>query len=262
MQNKKIVFFDIDGTIWNSKNEIPDSTVKAIGRLKENGHLVFLCTGRSRAYVRNPKLLDLGFDGIVSGCGTMIEFDGKVIFSYQIENSLVEKTIQTVRRYGFRPILEGKEFLYMDDFEFGNDLYGKKLKAEMGEHLLSIEETWGKWDICKLSCATEGNEKDACFAELEEYYDYMIHNPFVAEFVPKGFHKGTGIQKVCELLEIDIAKTYAFGDSANDLGMFQTAGTSVAMGNGSETAKAAADYVTSSLEQDGIWNGCKHFGLI
>ncbi|MCD8015768.1 MAG: HAD hydrolase family protein [Lachnospiraceae bacterium] len=48
----------------------------------------------------------------------------------------------------------------------------------------------------------------------------------------------------------------------NDLGMFSTAGTAVAMGNGSEAAKAAATYVTDSLRRDGIWNACKLFDLI
>lgn len=54
MQRKKAAFFDIDGTIWNIHSEIPESTVKAIRLLRENGHLAFLCSGRSRAYIRDP----------------------------------------------------------------------------------------------------------------------------------------------------------------------------------------------------------------
>ena len=76
MGNTKIAFFDIDGTIWNFHNEIPESTGRAIKALRENGHLAFLNTGRSRGFVTSKPLFNLGFDGVVSGCGTMIECAG------------------------------------------------------------------------------------------------------------------------------------------------------------------------------------------
>ena len=262
MAGRKTVFFDIDGTLWDRQNMIPDSTREAIKRLRANGHLAFICTGRCRGYIQDENLLSLGFDGIVSGCGTMIEYQGKTIFCRTIDAELAEYTIRTVRKYGFRPILEGKEYLYLDDWEFGEDPYGQKLKRETGERLRSIDGEWGKWDICKLACATEDADRETCFRELEQYYDYMIHNEAVVEIVPKGFHKGTGIVKVCEMLGLDIADTIAVGDSANDLGMFETAGVAVAMGNGSDAAKAAADYVTASLDEDGIWKACEYLKLI
>lgn len=262
MQARKAAFFDIDGTIWDMHNKIPESTVKAIRKLRENGHLAFLCSGRSRAYIRNPRLFDIGFDGVVSGCGTMIEYAGQTVFYKKLDVELVEYTVNTVRHHGFCPILEGREYLYLDENEFGQNYYGKKLKAELGDHLLSIAGEWGKWEISKLTCATDQAEWDKCYPALEKYYDCMIHNPRVIEIVPKGFHKGTGIEEVCRLLGMDIADTYAFGDSANDIGMLKTAGTGVVMGNGSDQAKTAGDYVTTSIMEDGIWNACRHFGLI
>ena len=77
---KKLLFFDVDGTIWDYNNYIPESTVEAIARAKQNGHLCFINSGRSRAFIREKNLLDVGFDGIVSGGGTMIEYEGKVIY--------------------------------------------------------------------------------------------------------------------------------------------------------------------------------------
>ncbi|MDO4337234.1 MAG: Cof-type HAD-IIB family hydrolase [Eubacteriales bacterium] len=262
MSGKKAAFFDIDGTLWNFNNEIPESTVRAIRQMRANGNLAFLCSGRCRAYIQDPRLFEIGFDGVISGCGTMIEYAGENVFYKRLDNELVERTLHTMRRYGFRPILEGREYLYMDFEEFAEDKFGKKVKAEMGDHLRTIKGEWGRWEVSKMACATEDADREAGFAALSEDYDFMIHGEAVAEIVPKGFHKGTGITRVCELLGIDLADTFAFGDSANDLGMLRTAGVGVAMGNGTEEVKAAADYVTTPLMEDGIWNACRHFGLI
>ena len=262
MAVRKALFFDIDGTLWDWNNKIPESTVQALYRLRKNGHLTFLCSGRSRAYTQNPRLFEIGFDGVVSGCGTMIEYGDKTVFYKKLDEELVAHTIHTVRKYGMRPILEGREYLYMDDSEFAKDNYGKKLKAELGSRLLTIGGEWGRWEISKLSCATEDADQEKCYAELDADYDYMIHDIPVTEFVPKGFHKGTGIARVCEMLDMDIGDTFAFGDSANDIGMIRAARVGVAMGNGSEDVKSEADYVTTSVTKDGIWNACRYFELI
>jgi hydroxymethylpyrimidine pyrophosphatase-like HAD family hydrolase len=80
--------------------------------------------------------------------------------------------------------------------------------------------------------------------------------------VPKGYSKGTGILKVCEILGKDVRDTFAFGDSPNDIEMLKTAGISIVMGNGDPYVKTLADYVTTSVEKDGIWTACRHFEII
>ena len=259
---KKAVFFDIDGTLWDFHNQIPESTVTAIRTLRKNGHYAFICSGRSRAYIRHPDLFAVGFDGLVAGCGTHVELDGKRIYEKLIDRELAVHTVETVRSYGFRPILEGPEYIYMDDADFGNDIYGQKLKRELGGQLVSIADHYGEWEINKLSCATNDADREGCFAALEEHYTYLIHNSSVVECVPKGYTKATGMRKMCEALGIDRADTIAVGDSVNDLAMLEYAGVGIAMGNGSAEAKAAADYVTSELQNDGIYNAMVHFELI
>ncbi len=260
--NKKILFFDIDGTLWDFHNVIPKSTIHAIHEAKKNGHLVFINSGRSRAFINSKELLSIGFDGIVSGCGTMVEYRGETIFYHQLDNALVAEVIDTVRSFGFRPILEGRNFLYFDDEDFGSDPYGIKLKHELGDHLLGISENWGNWEISKLSCATRPNEHEQCMRSLENHFLFMIHSPEVVEMSPKGFDKGSGIRFVCDYFDRNQADTIAFGDSANDMTMLQTAGISVVMGNGTDEAKSAADLVTDNLHEDGIYNACRKLGLL
>ena len=262
VSKRKACFFDIDGTIWDVHNRIPESTVRAIRTLRSNGHLAFLNSGRCKGYIRHPDLLGIGFDGIVCGCGTMVEYHDEVIFCHLIDNDFLADTLRLIRGYGFRTIMEGPEHLYMDEEEFKDDRYGREVMREMGDMLRSIEDEWGRWRVCKFSCATDVPGREECFEKLLPDYDLMIHNEAVAEIVPKGFHKGTGLLKVCELLSIDPADTFAFGDSMNDLGMLESAGTGIVMGDGSPGVKEKADYVTSSMMEDGIWNACRHFGLV
>ena len=90
----------------------------------------------------------------------------------------------------------------------------------------------------------------------------LVHGKKVVEGVPKGFSKATGIQVICEKLGLPHENTYAFGDSVNDLDMLKYVAHGIAMGNGMPEAKAAANYVTDDILEDGIYNACKHFGLI
>ena len=66
----KAIFFDIDGTLWDREQRIPESVKKALERLKENSHLFFICSGRTRSFIPDRELMPLGFDGILAGCGT------------------------------------------------------------------------------------------------------------------------------------------------------------------------------------------------
>ena len=280
MSRRKILFFDIDGTIWTMDGHIPESTREAIRKVREKGHLVFINSGRTRGYIRDPKLFSLGLDGIVSGCGTMIEAnalcrgvsdfrrdisakveDENIIFYRKMSDEESLRVVDIVRRYRMKPILEGKDYLYMDMEEFAGDRYADYVRLQMGDALRSISGNRGNWEISKLSCDMKDADKAACFAELPDY-TMIIHNEAVVEMVPKGFDKGTGIREVCELLGTDIKDTYAFGDSMNDLEMIEAAGCGVVMGGGADTVKENADFVTKGLREDGIYYACMELGLL
>lgn len=263
MADKKVLFFDIDGTIWWYKNFIPDSTREAIRMLKENGHKLFLNSGRARGHIQNPDLLSLGFDGIVSGCGTVIEYDGEFKLKKLVEPKVLARAIETVRHYGMRPILEGVEHLYLDRDEWEGDGYYEKLSADLNGQFRQVRDYWMKWDdVCKFSCDTTDADIEACREALKEDFSFVIHNPYVSEIVPVGHDKATGIDFVLDMLGADRGDSFAFGDSINDKEMIEAAGVGVVMGNGTDELKAIADYVTTHLKEDGIYNACRHYGLI
>lgn len=75
---QKVVFLDVDGTLVDYENHLPQSAVEAVQRARANGHLVYICTGRSHAEVQ-PELWDMGLDGMIGGNGSYVEHQGTVL---------------------------------------------------------------------------------------------------------------------------------------------------------------------------------------
>lgn len=120
--SKKAVFFDIDGTLYNYRTGIIDSTKEALERLKANGHYAFICTGRTLATIYDPELLSLGFDGIAAGCGTYVELQGEKLLNYEISRETLMETLKIFEEHRITPVLEGVQRLYYH----GEDYLKKK----------------------------------------------------------------------------------------------------------------------------------------
>ncbi|MCR5467386.1 MAG: Cof-type HAD-IIB family hydrolase [Lachnospiraceae bacterium] len=259
---KKAVFFDIDGTIWDSKFVIPDTVEKALRKLKENGVYSFICTGRSKSNLWDDRLLALPFDGIVAGCGTYIELDGKVLYEKQMEQDEIMEIREFLAELDMPVLFEGKEYMYADMDEFVGDKYLEYINRSAGHVLLPIRGNENKYDINKMSAATKNHDHTPIVEKFGERVDVVAHAEPVIEILPKGFSKASGIKHVCELLGIDRENTYAFGDGANDMEMIDYVGCGVAMGNGTDELKEIADFVTDEVENHGIYNGLLRLNLI
>ncbi len=259
---KKAVFFDIDGTLWDASMRIPPSTAEAIGALRKNGHYAFLCSGRSKSNIKSPKLLSLGFDGMVAACGTHIEFQGKKLFEHLLSRRQILHALSVLRRHGSPVVLEGPNYIYVDEADFKEDPYVIHLRRELGEALKEITGA-EEYEVNKMSAGLKGADIHQLKEELGEEFD-MIHHEAdgILEIGQTGYSKATGIKRLCGMLGIAREDTYAFGDSANDLEMLSYVGHGIAMGNGTKEAKTAAEYVTEDIHSDGIQSGLAHYGLI
>ncbi len=262
---RKAVFFDIDGTIWDEKRQIPDSTKEAFRKMKEQGHYLFISSGRTRVFIPDEALMPLGFDGILAGCGTYGEFQGEVKFYHKIALEEIQRINLFLRSLGAAYILEGRYFLYLDEERFPKDSsFPQEMSQEMGEKMLRVTGNENSLEVSKfcVNYLDDSAKQMQLERQLEPGYTVIHRGGNFMEIVPKGFHKATGIQEICHMLSIAHENTYSFGDSTNDLDMLEYTAHSVAMGDGMQQAKAAAEYVTTPLWEDGIYLACEHYGLI
>ncbi|MCC8017853.1 MAG: Cof-type HAD-IIB family hydrolase [Lachnospiraceae bacterium] len=257
-----LIFFDIDGTLWDRENVIPESTKTALRMLKENGHQIFLCSGRTKVFIQSEELFSMDFDGVLSGCGTCIEYHGEEILYKKVDDAVLARSVQMFYDYDMPMVMEGRDLLFMDADIISRDEYGRYLLDVMREYVRPIRDNQAEWEVSKFSVLIGGTQYREVIGALQDDYEFLVHGDIVMEVVPKGYSKATAIAAVCRLLGANRADIYAFGDSANDLEMLDYAGTGVVMGNGTDLAKSHADYVTDDIHADGIFNACRHFSLI
>lgn len=266
---KKAVFFDADGTVCDIEKGVPDSAMRSIRQLVDNGHEAWLCTGRSRAFVASY-LEQIPFTGMISACGATIEKGGERLFNREMPPEVARLSVETLRRYGLIPVMEGADYMYYDKDEYNTEInwYADLITEALGGKWLPIKGNEDNMHINKISAKMLPgcNHEQAC-RELSEYYDVIRHESgslagTTIELVPRGMNKAVGIAAVCRIFDIPWEDTVVFGDSNNDLSMFEYAHTKVAMGNGSKKVRELADYITTDMFHYGIRNGLTKLGLI
>lgn len=238
--NRKVIFMDIDGTLMHH-NVVTQHVIDAIQRARAQGHLFFVCTGRSLGHMPKQLLAADYLDGYVMGCGMHCVMGEKIIHQERVDREIS----LAVARYFLE---NGRECLY----EGENRLLAINSSFAHFEHFSDLESIDAVLDdaaVSKITAVGPYREDDAAFfAEWFDVYDMGTYS----DVVKRGVTKATGMQHVLDYLGIAREDCIGVGDSANDLPMIEFAGLGVAMGNAPEGVKARADTVTASIEDDGV----------
>lgn len=260
--NRKILFFDIDGTILSEETHcILPSTVEAIKKARENGHIAMINTGRTSIIVGDEIRNEIGFDGYIFGCGTSVLFQGKELMHQSIPAATAKKLIKELRAHRIDGVLEGQEFDYFDSYERMHTEDFRVFARNFDVARKDWDEEYPCFDKMYLFTSPSSDIKgfESIFTGEFEFIDRLRG---FYEVIPRGFSKATGIQYMADYLGIPLEDTVAIGDSNNDLAMLEYAGTSIAMGNSSPDVLAVADYITTDVDNDGIWNALKWLNVI
>lgn len=257
-----MLFFDIDGTLLDDETGVvPDSTVHAIHEARDRGHLLFLCTGRCQA-IWPKQILEIGFDGVVGGCGTQILYHGKEIHHVTLDGKLQREIADDLQRFHIDGVLEGSKYSY-----FRKDIWMpvvQHIYEGNGAFSSECQKCWeDELAFDKMALWFDGSSNMQAFKEkYENRFDFILRDPAFYEVVPKGCSKGNGIAMLCDYLKFNRRDTIGIGDSTNDLPMLEYTGISIAMGSGNPDIFPCVDYVTSPVMEDGIEKALRKYNII
>ena len=274
---KKIIFLDVDGTLVDYENNLPDSAVEAIQRARENGHRVYICTGRSKAEVY-PPLWDIGLDGMIGGNGCYVEDHGQTVMHQMVPPELCRQVVDWLHQRGLEFYLECNSGLYAsENFETAAldsiQRYSKRKGASGPVTVRSVfpDMIFGgelyREDLNKvsflLSSYQDYLDAKAAFPELKAgTWGGKDEEALFGDLGVKDIDKAVAVRALVDHLGADIKDTIAFGDAKVDIPMLECCGYGVAMGNGGAEIRAAADLVAGAVEDDGLYQAFEQLGLL
>ncbi|AIO18748.1 Putative bifunctional phosphatase/peptidyl-prolyl cis-trans isomerase [Candidatus Izimaplasma bacterium HR1] len=260
MTDKKIIFFDIDRTLYDpDTRSIPVSTIEALKKLHDDPSVeIAIATGRAFYMLHNVEEIKEYINIYILINGQIIIKDGVTIFKNPIPKKQVLEVVENFNKnnmkYGFLGEFDETLNIVDDKGKEAFELVDMKL-PKIDPHFYKDNEIFQMWAFC---------ERDEHDYFKKEFKDLEVVRWLGGGFdvLSKGMSKREGIKKVLEIEGIPLENSYAFGDGDNDIEMLDYIPKSVAMGNASKRAKEHARYLTNDIKDDGVRNGLIALGLL
>lgn len=258
---KGIVSFDMDMTLLDHADyEIPDSALRALERLREH-YYIAVATGRDLDSQYSAGLKEkVDPDAVIHLNGTKITVGDTMIYEHCMDQKLVHRLLDFTKENEFAMgITTGA-----DDYFINSEYVVRHDMRRWGMSERNFQDAEKLYDMKIRTLCYIGEEAGAKLVEqtFPEVKLPMFSSKEGADVIERSVSKAEGLKRLCAYYQIPISQTVAFGDSMNDYEIIKEAGIGVAMGNSVEALKQAADYVTSSIGEDGVWNACVHLHLI
>lgn len=259
---KRAFFFDIDGTLVNFGQTNPSAaTIEALTELKRQGHYVFIATGRPPVIMNNiGRLQELGLiDGYVTMNGAYCYVDGRVI--YKKPGGIASEEAAHIENH-CRAL--NQTCIFVDERDIFICRPGKFVQEIFYDflHVAPIQEVEfadiQEREFLQISPFITV-EEEASLLPLIGGCEIGRWHPAFADITPKGCNKQLGLDVICQHFGIDPSQTVAFGDGGNDIAMLQHAAIGIAMGQASPQVQAAANRVTRSVSEEGVYHALQDF---
>lgn len=257
----QLVFFDIDGTLGR-QGDIAANNLAALQQLHQQGTKIVIATGRGVAMLNDSihQLFDQGIvDAYICMNGQFNRNKEKIISEYPLTTEQCEIVADILGRHGFAYKLHSQSHIawseMTDDYHLLIDKYPSFI-VDADHHKNNT--------IYQCSAFISADEQTPQLEQQFTAHDMVLTRWQTrgVDILPSSAGKSRGISDVCRHFNINVENTMAFGDGLNDIDMLQHVGIGVAMGDGNPKTLAVADFITSSLEENGIPDALKHFSVL
>ncbi|MGN0056551.1 MAG: Cof-type HAD-IIB family hydrolase [Atopobiaceae bacterium] len=277
---QKVALVDVDGTLVDYHNRLPQSARQAVDLARANGCLVFACTGRSLAEMK-PVQDAVQLDGVIGANGGYVECRGEVLLHQSIPADVERRLVDWLLARDLAFYLESNAGMFASpNFREGARdailAYGRGHGKAVDESQTDIDDLmpgliYGadlyRDDVNKVSFALKSyqdhldSQRD--FPELAAgTWGGRGEQALFGDLGVRGVDKAVSTKLLLDRVGAKPQDAYAFGDAKVDIPLFQVCGYSCCMGSGGLEAKAAADFVSTDVEEDGLYHGFEHFDLL
>ena len=262
MNTRYALFFDIDGTLVSFKtHEIPPSTILALTQAKANGHHVYIATGRPPIIITNLGAIEHLIDGYITTNGALCYVGKELVTCQPIPKSDVMTVVNDSKARGYSLIVVGqRDVAVLDPTGDVRRIFQQMLAVKNLDKASPLEQVLEQ-DILQLTPFFPADYEQQLMARLDHCISGRWHPEFT-DITANGADKGKGILAIARHDGLDPAHTIAFGDGGNDSSMIRQAGIGIAMGNAIDALKQQADYIITTVDDDGILNALRHFSIV
>ncbi len=257
----KMIISDVDGTLLDSNHQITEENKKAVKEYMESGGLFSLATGRiEKSATDIQKELSIKIPLILYNGAKIVDLESRsVIYERHITEDQAIAAVKALEISPVSVIIYSEGEGYTPDFtkNINDHAEMEGINPVLKEDLMDINLA----KVNKILFAGNNDENDdILFGNfLKEYKKLCSDLPFIVrsnkrylEILPEGVNKGTAVEFLAGYLKIPMKEVICIGDNLNDLEMIQMAGLGIAMGNGHEELKTAADIIAPPNTDSGL----------
>lgn len=249
----KAAFFDIDGTLLSfNTHRVSDGTVRAFDALHRMGVRTFISSGRPRVLIPD---MPVSFDGYVTMNGGYCFVGDRVLLKNPIPQDETDRWLQYAQQRGLCTMIFTEHEMFVNTLtDPVANAIRDQLEFEMPPQL-DVEEMMGR-ETYQIIAVMDA-DMDAEVTAMLPHCRLPRWHPHFSDLVKADNSKASGIESILRHYGIRREECIAFGDGGNDVEMLEYCGIGVAMGNAADEVKRHADFVTTSVDDEGIEYACR-----
>lgn len=260
MTHNPIIFLDVDGTLISfNTHKVPDLAILSLKEAHKSGAIIVIATGRPITDLK--EISEVPYDAVIALNGSDISLrNGKRISTHPIPFEEFDESMNLAEKYGFIIGIENGKGVIVNRH---GDILVKwaELVAHPVPQVADLYKEYSESTCCQLCFFCDESTQNKVMRNLP-MLNASRWNPMFADINIRGIDKATGMDEVCSYYGYNQSDTIAFGDGGNDIPMIKRAAIGIAMGNAGDEVKSNADFITDSVDDNGIYNALVRMKII